>query len=102
MTMNEVYYNTNNRVAKQHIEAYNNTHHYHLWDCYTNYSRNKEQAFKRCEELCDSLKGWGLRILSYNTMQFTVGFLFMDTQTGVIRFAYITRDYDRFCDYVVE
>jgi hypothetical protein len=29
-------------------------------------------------------------------MQFTVGFEFIDFETGALMFAYITKDYDRF------
>lgn len=100
MTMKQAYYDTQNKVAQAHIQAYDNSHWYYLWDVYSNYSEYKVQAYNRCIDLMNRLNGWGLRILSYNSNVFTVGFLFADPDTGVIRFAYITRDYDRFCDYI--
>ena len=86
----------NAKIAKAHYTQYENTHYYNLWDCYTSYSHNKIKAFEYCENLCNMLGGWGLRIISHNMMQFTVGFEFADPNTGELMFAYITRDYDRF------
>lgn len=100
MTMKQAYYETQNKVAQAHIQAYDNSHWYYLWDVYSSYSTKKVQAYNRCAELMKRLNGWGLRILSYNCDTFSVGFLFADPETGVIRFAYITRTYDRFCDYI--
>ena len=93
-------YTENNKIAQAHINAYDNSTINYLWECYDHYSQYKINAYNRCLDLMNSLNGWGLRILSYNSNVFTVGFLFNDPETGVIRFAYITRDYDRFCDYI--
>ena len=69
-----------------------------LGDCYKSLSSRKIKAFEYCEKLCAELGGWDLRIIGYNTMVFSVGFEYPDTDTGVVCFAYITRDYDRFCE----
>ena len=100
MTMKQAYYDTQNKVAQAHIEDYDRSHWYYLWDVYTSYSKAKIEAYNNCTALMERLKGWGLKILSHNTWQFTVGFLFTDPETGVIRFAYITSTSVRCCDYI--
>ena len=53
---------------------------YRLSDVYGSYSKNKEDAFQYCEDLCKEENGWGLCIISYNTFSFTVKFT---TDAGV-------------------
>ena len=89
------------KIAKAHYNAYCNSYDTRLYDVYTSYSVYKEQAYNRCVQLMHDLGGWGLAIISHNSMTFTVGFMFCDDETGEIMFAYITRDYDRFC-YITE
>lgn len=60
---------------------------------YGRYSEAKAKAFDYCRRLCSDLDGWGLRITSYNTMIFTVGFYFVN-EFGVVCMAYITPSYD--------
>ena len=98
--MNERYYTEQNKVALAHIDSYERSQNYTLSNCYASYSENKERAYNYCLNLMRKLNGFGLKIISYNCMFFTVGFLFTDPETGVIRFAYITKDYDRFSDYM--
>lgn len=86
----------NARIAKNHYQAYLNSDCRYLWHCYSNPSKYKEEALYRCYNLMNQLCGTDLRIISYNSMQFTVGFEFVDFETGELMFAYITRDYDRF------
>ena len=69
---------------------------YELWHVYDNYSDNKEKAMDYCRELQFYLNGRGLKIISHNSMVFTVGFEFDHPETGELCFAYITRDYNRF------
>lgn len=84
------------KIALAHYESYLKSNDRELYQVYNNYSRNKEYAFERCRSLMYDLEGYGLRIISSNSMQFTVGFEFQDT-SGSPMFAYITRDYDRYC-----
>lgn len=47
-------------------------------DIFTAYGRpsyNKVKAWETCKEICKKEKGWGLRIIAYNTCQFTAAFL---------------------------
>lgn len=98
---NTVYaYESNDRKAESVIANYNRSTDTRLWDVYERPSRYKELAFRECEELMDYLDGFDLKIIGHNCMQFSVGFLFTDPETGVIRFCYCTRDYTRYCDYV--
>lgn len=70
-----------------------------LRDVYGRYSEAKADAEDYCLDLCyNKLNGRGFVILSANTMQFSVGFLFEDPETGAERFAYITRDYNSTCE----
>lgn len=88
------------RIAKAHIKDYERSTAYDLSDVYESYSDKKAKAFEYCERLYKSVNGFhGIRILSHNTFTFSVGFLFTDKENGHIRFAYITADYDRVCDY---
>lgn len=71
---------------------------YTLGDCYGSYSVYKDRAFQRCADLYHRLDGNRFRIIGYNCNTFSVGFEFPDPETGVLSFAYITKDYDRFCE----
>lgn len=71
---------------------------YSLSDVYGRYSKAKENAFAKCRELMESYEGWGLRIVSANGWQFSAGFEYTDKETGVVRFAYITKEYVRVMD----
>lgn len=85
-----------NRIARQHYADYINSNATDLDDVYSNYSIYKARAYNRCRDLMLDMNGWGLRILSHNSQAFTVGFEYLDSETGEICFAYITKDYDRF------
>lgn len=67
-----------------------------IWSAYGKPSEAKCRAWNYCRELCDKLGGHDLIISSKNTMVFSVCFKF-ETEDGKPAFAYITRDYDRFC-----
>ena len=84
------------KIALAHHDAYLHSNDRELYHVYNNYSRDKEYAFERCRSLMYDLEGYGLTIISSNSMQFTVGFEFEDV-SGRLMFAYITRDYDRYC-----
>jgi len=86
----------NSKIALAHYDSYLNSNNRALYQVYENYSLNKQYAYERCVSLMNDLDGYDLRIISANTMQFTVGFEFEDA-SGNPMFAYITRDYDRYC-----
>lgn len=65
-----------------------------IYDVYASYSQNKLRAWYYCKDLCAKYEGWGLKVISHNTFIFTAGFYFIDKDTGVLRFMYITPTYD--------
>lgn len=87
----------NARIAQAHIGSWMKSNKVELWQVYGSYSVYKARAFEYCKELMHDLNGYGLRILSFNSQAFTVGFMFFDAETGDEMFAYITKDYNRFC-----
>lgn len=88
----------NEKIAREHYNAYCNSNYYNLWDCYGRYSRAKELAFEYCRDLMYKYNGYGLKIILFNSMQFSAGFEYVDSETGVLCFCYITKCYDRFCE----
>ena len=87
----------NAKIALNHYDAYNNSWDYSLYDVYGHYSEYKYNAMEYCRNLMNDLNGYNLKIISHNSMQFTVGFEFADPETGECMFAYITKDYIRYC-----
>ncbi len=85
------------KIAHAQIGRWYDSNDYALYQVYGNYSHAKEQAMQYCEEMMHAYNGHGLSIISHNSMVFTVGFEFYDDETGALMFAYITKDYDRFC-----
>lgn len=49
-----------------------------LGECYANPSAAKRQAYNCISMQCSMLNGWGIRIPSYNTMMFTMAFLYKE------------------------
>lgn len=88
------------RKANNHLSLYNRGIYdgHTLRDVYGNFSIYKERAFNYCVELMNALNGRGLVIMSHSSQVFSVGFLFTHPETGRDCFAYITRDYNRFCE----
>lgn len=91
-----------NRIAANHYDDYCKSNNYCLAHCYGRYSQAKENAMEYCLNMWELFEGSDLRIISHNLMQFTVGFEFVNPITGVLSFAYITRDYNRCCDIPCE
>ena len=89
------------RIARRAAEwAYSdrNWKHYHdIYEAYKNPSIYKVRAWNRCKDLCARMNGWGLTISAAGVQTFSVVFSYPDEVTGEICYAYITRDYDRFC-----
>lgn len=88
----------NERNASTHYGHYLRSRNTSLWDVYGRFSQAKRNAFDYCVDLMNELNGCDLRIISYNSQAFTVGFLFNHPETGRECFAYITKDYNRFCE----
>lgn len=84
----------NNKMMKVKYYSYKKSYCYDLYHCYGKYSISKEYAMKYCRELEEKYNGHSLKIISYNTSIFTVGFIgYID---GKEAFFYITRDYDKY------
>lgn len=89
---------TTTKTIKTAYAQYKKSHLYSLNDCYQNASYNKQKAFNYCRELAHNynayLVGEPLKIISYNTNFFSVGFV------GIINgrkaFFYITKAHNRF------
>ena len=65
-----------------------------LNDCYVNASGEKHTAFDYCLHLENKYNGENLKIISFNTFSFSVGFVgFINDRKA---FFYITRDHDRY------
>ena len=86
------------RIAKAHYADYLKSNNYFLWDVYGRFSRAKERAYDYYRNKMIEMGGRDLRILSANSQSFTLGFEFVDKETGVLKFAYVTKDYFRTCD----
>lgn len=86
-----------NKQMQQTYKHYLNSRYYNnLYNCYAKPSYHKIKALEYCNELCKKLNGYNLKIISYNCMKFSVGFQFI--QDDILCFAYITKDYDRYCE----
>ena len=66
---------------------------YRLYDCYTSVSSAKLKAEERCMRLMYELQGYDFKIIGYNSMQFSAGFIY--ELDGKEVFMYITKTYDR-------
>lgn len=91
----------NQRVAEKYCEWLNRCKSWNgprtLDEAYKNPSRYKWVAYHRCLDLCASLDGFDFRITAAGCQTFSVCFWYWGKETGALCFAYITRDYDRFC-----
>lgn len=85
------------RAAAERAYAFPRYTFHSLWDAYGKPSENKVRAWDYCKRLCAEMGGFDMVISSRNSMVFSVVFKFADNETGELCYAYITRDYDRFC-----
>ena len=76
--------NRNTKKAQDLIYRFNHSTFVMLQDCYKSYSKHKFRAFQECVTKSFEMDGWGFRIISFNTMSFTCGWLYEDKETGVI------------------
>ena len=86
---------TNSKIIKNALENYKRSEYSELWQVYGKCSKDKYDAMECCKRLMHELNGSKMRIISHNPWTFSVGFQYVDSETGVLMFAYITRDYDR-------
>lgn len=57
-----------------------------LHECYARPSEAKVQAFNGIMRWCFLLDGWGIRIPSYNTMMFTMAFLYKNNGKTMLHY----------------
>lgn len=69
-----------------------------LRNVYGTYSEDKEMAMNHCKAIKSELDGQYGIIIGHNSYTFSYGFQFVNPETGALCFAYITKDYDRFCE----
>lgn len=86
------------RTAIQNYNNWKRSAYENIWQAYEKPSYNKEKAWSYCKELCRRYAGFGLKVISKNTFVFTAGFEFVDLETGVLRFMYITPSYNTAVD----
>jgi hypothetical protein len=90
---------THNKQMKGAYEQYKRATATDLYGVYKSFSSDKYRAYLYCVELMQKLNGRGLKVLSGNSFSFSVGFEYMNSDTGEAMFAYITKDNDR-CGYI--
>ena len=74
----------NTKKGQGLIERFYNSEFDTLEDCYNSCSDAKRIAYYNCLYKCSDMDGWRFRIISFNTMSFTCGWLYEDKETGVI------------------
>lgn len=79
------------KAINAHISAKKTT----LMECYSTWSNEKVNAFKRCRELFLQYAGENFKIISHNRNEFTVGFVGMYENKKA--FFYITKNHNRVC-----
>lgn len=82
---------TLNKDEQRYQQKYLDSNDYSLFDVYESVSRKKWEAWEHCEAVCKEHKGWNLKVLSYNSWQFTAGFKFENPETGAISLYIITK-----------
>ena len=85
---------TKSKVIKTAYDQWTCSHFSFLSEVYANYSVAKANAMEYCKRVMREYNGWAFRIIGYNCMTFSVGFL--GDVEGKKAFFYITKDYDRF------
>ena len=76
--------NRNTKKAQALIERFYNSELYSLEDCYTRCSAAKIVAFSWCIDKFAAMGGWRFRIISFNSQNFTCGWLYADKETDEI------------------
>ena len=76
--------NRNTKKAQAFKDNYMFSNDFSLFHVYKNPSRSKMRAYDECRAKCAEMRGWGFKILSFNTNAFTCGWMYSDKETGVI------------------
>lgn len=87
------------RSAKNHIGKYEVSEMYSIRHAYNKPSYAKRLAWLHCYAECDRYNGHDLKIISFNTFNFTAGFLYEDSETGVVMFRYISPSFEISVEY---
>ena len=80
-------------LGQHFVGAYNRSVMCTLEDAYIKPSAAKQATFKRCQRQCEAENGDGLKVISFNCNQFTVGFE-VTTASGATELRVITKCYD--------
>ena len=76
--------NKNTKKAQDLVERFYNSVFDTLEECYNSFSAAKRNAYYECLRKCVDMDGWRFRIISFNAMFFTCGWLYRDEETGDI------------------
>lgn len=85
---------------QQIINTYNNSNMYSLSDAYNAYSFYKTRAEQSILNEMQNNGGWGYKVLSANSFQFSCGYLKTDENDGNIKIVYHTANNKLTFDYV--
>ncbi|MBQ5475984.1 MAG: hypothetical protein IIT65_15230 [Lachnospiraceae bacterium] len=89
----------NEKIAKANINGYEKSTMLNITDAYAKPSTAKQNAFMSCLYDMANNAGWGLKVISYNTFMFTCGYLFVEPETGVVKFKFFTPNHTTVVDY---
>ena len=78
-----------NKRQKAIYECYEQSDLYDLYDAYNTTSGAKRRAWWGVNNDMQSVNGWGLKIISYNTCMFSIGYLYRN-KAGALMFHYET------------
>lgn len=81
------------RDAKCLISRHNRSEDYDIFQAYKSSSREKQEAWKYCKNLCEEQNGRNLKIIGKNCSFFSAGFFYTD-ENGKERFMHITKSND--------
>ena len=85
---------TNSKEIKLAFERHQNSIKFEVHHAYNKPSDNKYMAFEECKIIMRNYNGFDLRIISYNSFTFTVGFF--GYISDELNFFYITADKIRY------
>lgn len=87
------------RDAQCLIFWHNLSENYDIFQAYKSPSREKQEAWEYCKNLCKKQKGSNLKIIGKNCFFFSAGFFYLD-ENGKERFMHITKSADY--SYLIE
>lgn len=89
----------NEKIAKANIYGYEKSTMFNITDAYKKPSKAKYSVWLDCAYDMIKNSGWGLKVISYNTFMFTCAYLFVEPETGVVKFKYFTPNHTTIVDY---